>query len=83
VLGGKNPDFVNMLDMKIIEFLGCIWHHCKLCCPDSIKEDDLEERVEIFGAFGYETLYIWEHEMADMENVIKKVEKFIAEGSSI
>lgn len=61
IIGGYNPDFVNINGQKkIIEVFGDYWH--------KIREDIGWSRTELgrimcFKAFGYETLIIWESDI--------------------
>lgn len=67
ILGGKNPDWLNVNGHKaLIELFGEPWH------PSS---DELE-RVEHFAKFGFKTLVIWYSELKDKEAVIEKVRQF-------
>ncbi len=64
MINGKNPDFVNEERKLIIEHYGDYWH----------KGDDPVDREEIFAQAGYETLVIWEHELAEnLDNVLYKI----------
>lgn len=74
ILNGYNPDFINVDGQKkIIELFGDYWH----------KDEKLEyggdggqTRREIFAAFGYSTLIIWEYELADENRLSKKIINF-------
>ncbi len=67
ILGGKNPDFLNVNGKKqVIEAFGCFWHDVF----------DVAERIEHFRQYGFDTLIIWEDEMADTDAVISKIKKF-------
>lgn len=64
VLAGKNPDFININGQKkIIELYGDYWH----------KDDDPQDRINLFARYGYQTLVIWERELKDIEKLSKKV----------
>ena len=66
-VGGKNPDFINKEDKKIIEVFGNYWHN---------KEDEYI-RYKHFKKYGYRLLVIWENEIYnDIENVKKRIIKF-------
>lgn len=54
MVNGKNPDFLNVNGKKLlIELFGDYWH----------RDDDPENRKDIFREFGYETLVIWESDL--------------------
>lgn len=65
-IGGKNPDFININEKKlIIEMFGDYWH----------KNDDPKDRIDYFRQYGYETFVIWERELKE-ENSIKNLINF-------
>jgi G:T-mismatch repair DNA endonuclease (very short patch repair protein) len=66
MVNGKNPDFVNKDNNKIIELFGDYWH----------RNDNPKDRINIFKPAGYNTLVIWEKELKDIDNVINKIQKF-------
>jgi hypothetical protein len=78
MVGGKNPDFVNEEEKKIIEFFGDRWH-----TGENIKEATPEEheqnRINHFKKHGYDTLIIWGHELKDLEKVSQRICDFQAE----
>ncbi|HUU88897.1 MAG TPA: NUMOD3 domain-containing DNA-binding protein [Candidatus Glassbacteria bacterium] len=64
---GKNPDFINESDKKIIEVFGDYWH----------KAEDEYIRYKHFKKNGYKLLVIWEHEIYEnFENVKRRFFKF-------
>ncbi len=70
ILGGKNPDFLNVNGKKqLIELFGTYWHDVF----------DVARRKEYFASYGFDTLVIWEEEMADIDAVISKIKKFSRE----
>lgn len=67
IINGKNPDFVNVNGQKkIIELAGDYWH----------EKSYTKDRAKVFKPFGYKTLVIWEHELKNINKVIKRIEKF-------
>jgi G:T-mismatch repair DNA endonuclease (very short patch repair protein) len=67
ILAGKCPDFVNINGQKkIIELYGDYWH----------KDDNPQDRIDLFAKYGYQTLVIWEHELEDVENLKEKLVSF-------
>lgn len=67
MIGGKNPDFVNVNGYKkCIEFNGTYWH----------KGDLKGKRERIFAKYGWDTLVIWDHELKDIERVKFRINKF-------
>lgn len=67
LLGGFNPDFINIKDKKIIELYGDYWHNLE----NSKKRD--KRRLKIYTRLGYQTLIIWEHELKDLDFVVGKL----------
>ncbi len=67
ILAGKCPDFLNINSQKkLIELYGNWWH----------RNDDPQERIDLFAKFGYSTLIIWESELKDPEAVKEKLQQF-------
>lgn len=67
VIAGKCPDFINVNGKKqIIELYGDYWH----------RNDNPEDRIQIFEPYGYETLIIWEKELKDVNKVKEKLKRF-------
>ena len=71
ILGGFNPDFININGQKkIIELYGDYWHNL----PEYKKRD--KRRLIAYKKYGYKTLIIWEHELKEPEKVISKTMEF-------
>lgn len=68
IINGKNPDFVNINGQKkCIELFGDYWH----------RNDNPQERKDIFKQDGWDTLVIWERELRD-ENLVRfRINKFM------
>ena len=73
-IDGKNPDFINHNEKKIIEHFG-IWYHGRKMTG---KEEKLheQERISHFKKEGYDTLIIWENELKDIEKLKGKIIQF-------
>lgn len=68
ILGGKNPDWLNINGHKaLIELFGEPWH----------PEADEPETIEHFAQFGFKTLVIWYKELKNKELVLKKIRSFV------
>lgn len=68
ILGGKVPDFVNINGKKrLIELYGNYFH----------KDENPNDRIKYFRKFGYNTLIIWESELANKEKLAIKVRKWL------
>jgi very-short-patch-repair endonuclease len=65
-IGGKNPDFINEREKKIIEHYGTYYH----------KKEEEKERIEHFKNCGYSTLVIWENELENLDFLSLKILKF-------
>lgn len=72
-INGKNPDFINEENKKIIEFFG--WRHTEEATgmPNNQHE---QERIDHFKKNGYDCLVIWENELKIMNNIINKIITF-------
>jgi len=76
-INGKhlNPDFINTNGQKkIIEMNGDWWHSEKIA--GRTKEEEEQQRIDLFAQFGYQTLIIWEHELQNLKKVAKKILEF-------
>lgn len=65
VIGRFSPDFIN--GNKIIELFGNWWH----------EDNEVDERIEYFKSFGYDTIVIWEEHLEDPEYITKEVNRFM------
>ena len=71
ILGGFNPDFININGQKkIIELYGDYWHN-RL----EVKERD-KRRIKTYKKYGYKTLIVWEHELKDLDIFKNKILEF-------
>ena len=70
----KNPDFIHVNQKKIIEFNGDYWHGKEM--TGRTKEEEEQQRIDLFAEEGYQTLIIWEHELVDLVGLTKKVTDF-------
>jgi hypothetical protein len=73
IIAGKCPDFINVNGQKkIIELYGDYWH----------RNDDPQDRINLFKPFGYDTLVIWEKELRrrkDLPVLWEKLKNFSEE----
>lgn len=61
------PDFVNVNGQKkIIELYGDYWH----------RNDNPQDRIDLFAQYGYQTLIIWEHELKNKAELKTKLQEF-------
>lgn len=70
-IGGFNPDFLSKNPKHIIEVFGDYWHNL----PSYKKRD--KRRLETYKKYGYTTLIIWEGELNNPLEVIKKIKGFL------
>lgn len=67
IIDGKCPDFINVNGQKkIIELYGERWH----------KNDNPQDRADIFKPFGYDTLIIWVRELQSKGKLIPLLQSF-------
>ncbi len=79
IMGGLNPDFVNVNGKKqVIELFGDYYHNPELRKVD-YKRTELG-RIMIFNSYGYKTLVVWEHELKNRELLIKRLQAFNSDG---
>jgi very-short-patch-repair endonuclease len=69
-IAGKNPDFINEKDKKIIELYGDYWHK-------NDTEEQTNNRIDLFRSAGYETLIVWASELKHRDRLENKIEGFI------
>lgn len=75
ILGGLNPDFLNVNGRKlIIEVFGDYWHTKKVRRYHETEQG----RVEAYRKYGFDTLVIWERETKCEGTILKKVKGFIS-----
>lgn len=77
IIGTKNPDFINMDNKTIIELFGDYWHSYNITKLDNKTNES--NRINYFKKYGYNTLIIWEHELKNLQLLIKKIESFISQ----
>ena len=76
VLGGKNPDFVNVNGQKkIIEMFGIYWHGKigNRVIPYIRTE---KGTIEHYTNFGFQTLVVWEDELGDIRKLTERIKDF-------
>ena len=67
ILSGKIPDFVNVNGKKkLIELYGDYWH----------RNDNPQDRINLFKKFGWDTLVVWEKELKDEILLKEKILEF-------
>ncbi len=71
---GKRPDFINVEKKKIIELFGLYWHSREKTGEEK-KEHELEIKKH-YSNLNWDCFVIWEDELKNIENLIKKVETF-------
>lgn len=76
---GRNPDFIDKENKKIIEFFGSYWHSMELRNDNISNEDHEKERINFFKKHDYKTLVIWENELKNIDNLKNKLFKFVEE----
>jgi len=72
-IDGKNPDFINYENKKVIEFFGSYYHDTIVEMSREIHE---QERIEHFEKEGYKCLIIWEEDLKNINNLIQRILKF-------
>lgn len=67
IIGGKNPDFINVNGQKkVIELYGDYWH----------RGQNPQDRIDHFKKYGFDCLIIWEKELKDVVQVNEKIVNF-------
>ena len=73
-INGKNPDFINEENKKIIEFFGDYWHDIEN--TGKSKRIHINERKKHFEKEGYKVLIIQQKDLKNIENLKKKIQLF-------
>ena len=73
-INGKNPDFTNENEKKVIEFFG-EWWHGKEFTGKSEEENELD-RIKHFEKEGYKVLVIWENRIKNKEDIERMIIEF-------
>jgi len=71
---GKNPDFINKEQKKIIELFGVYFHN--EAATGMLEAEHEKERIDHFKRCGYDCLIIWDNELLDEKILVKKILKF-------
>jgi len=75
IIGGLNPDFINVNGRKkIIELFGRMWHDT-LLRENDWKRSELG-RIMAFKPYGFDTLILWDDELDDKDAIVNKITKF-------
>lgn len=61
-----------------IEMFGCWWHRCPICCLGKAcgRKDTEESTIKAYAQYGFGCIIIWEHELANEERILAKIEKY-------
>lgn len=71
IIGGKNPDFMNVNGTKeVIELFGDFWH----------QGEDPQDRINHFRQYGFRCLVIWESELNQLKELLNKIDNFFKAG---
>lgn len=71
IIGGKVPDFYHSQEDSLIEIFGRAFHDPNH--PSPFPKRTLEETVKHYTLHGYKCTVLWEDELDDIENIVRKV----------
>lgn len=72
IIGGKNPDFVNVNGRKaVVEVFGDYWHSERITGKPA--EQEVADRIAHFAKYGFRCTVIWEREVSDENLVLTKL----------
>lgn len=75
IIGGRNPDFINVNSQKkIIELFGDYWHGKKRTGRTRKQEEN--RRIKYFAEYGYKTLIVWERELQNIPRLKRRLIEF-------
>lgn len=72
VIGGKNPDFININGQKKVIELFSYYRHLE----QARTEDDVVDRINHYKQYGFDCLVLWTDEIYNEEFVVSKVKEF-------
>ena len=64
MVGGFNPDFIDIERKIIVEIMGDYYHLRK----NRIKKDS--EKFKMYRALGWRTIFIWASELKDLDKIL-------------
>jgi very-short-patch-repair endonuclease len=66
-IGNNFPDFIHKASRRIIEVYGDYWH----------RNDNPKDKIDLFKAYGYDTLILWEGEIKNnLDSATEKIKQF-------
>jgi G:T-mismatch repair DNA endonuclease (very short patch repair protein) len=75
LIGHKSPDFMNINGKKkLIELFGDYWH--SKAKTGLSKKEHRKQRQKHFRKYGYRTLVVWEHQLADVSVLERRLQEF-------
>lgn len=89
------PDFVFAASKLAVFIDGCFWHGCPLhgTLPKSnrafwqekLSRNQMRDKLvnRRLKALGWKTLRIWQHELRSPEKIVRRLEKFLGQGSAL
>jgi len=77
LIKGKVPDFINFEKKKIIELFGRFWHSNNNQWYDT--KNDERERIDFFKKNGFDCLVIWDDELENEKELIKRIKSYYGE----
>ena len=73
IVGGKNPDFVNVNGQKsVIEVFGDYWHSERV--TGKPPDQEVADRIAHFAQYGLRCIIIWEGEITDAGSVLARID---------
>ena len=68
IIGGKMPDYINENKKLLIELFGDYWH----------RGENPKNRISHFKKYGYTCLVVWERELKNEKQLLRKIDEFIS-----
>ena len=76
LIGKRKPDFINTNgEKKVIELFGRHWHDPE-ANPQLHSSVTMEEKINYYNMYGYKCLVIWEEELSEVDNLVRKIGDF-------
>lgn len=79
-IGGKIPDFVNCNGKKqVIELFGDAFHNPEKAFIEVDMKKTYQGTMSHYKKYGFNCLIIWDYELRESENIIKKIREFVCQ----
>lgn len=83
IIGRANPDFIHNSERRVIELFSRSFHDPAFSFFEISWNRQYFGRMAYYANYGYACLIIWEEELENEQNIIKKITKYLSEQAPI